>query len=53
MVADVATTGGTGVAKLGLSGPGGLYRLTVDQIAKDGYEFDPQHSILEGARAWF
>jgi hypothetical protein len=52
-VSDATTTGGTGVAKFNLSGPGGLYRLTVDQIARDGYDFDPQHSVLEGARAWF
>ena len=50
---QVATTGGNGQAKFSLSGPGGLYRLDVGDISKDGYTFDPDHSILSGARAWF
>jgi hypothetical protein len=50
---QVATTGGNGQAKFNLSGPGGLYRLDVGDISKDGYTFDPDHSILSGARAWF
>ena len=35
------------------AGPGGLYRLTATEIAEDDAAFDPAHSILEGARAWF
>lgn len=50
---QVTTTGGTGEAKFSLSAPGGLYYLTVTEIAKDGYTFDPQHSILEAGKAWF
>lgn len=51
---DQATsTSGSGQAKFQLSGDGGLYRLTVTDISKDGYVFDVRHSILEAARAWF
>jgi len=52
-VDQVATSSGSGLARFSLSGPGGLYRLTILQISKNGYEFDPRHSILEAARAWF
>jgi len=52
-VDQVATTGGTGEAKFSLGGPGGLYRLTVTDIAHEGYTFDSRHSVLEGARAWY
>ena len=50
---QVATSGGNGQARFSLSGPGGLYRIDVTDISKDGYTFDPQHSILGAARAWF
>ena len=50
---QVATTGGNGQAKFSLSGPGGLYWIDVTDISKDGYTFDPQHSLLRAGRAWF
>ena len=53
MEQQVATTSGSGQAKFSLSGPGGLYRIDVTDISKDGYTFDPQHSLLDAARAWF
>ena len=53
MEQQVATTSGNGQARFSLSGPGGLYRIDVTDISKDGYEFDPQHSLLGAARAWF
>lgn len=52
-VDDVTTTSGTGQAKFNISGEGGLYWLTVTDISKAGYVFDPVHSILEAGRAWF
>jgi hypothetical protein len=36
-VSQEATTGRDGVAKFSLSGPGGIYTLTVDDIAKGEY----------------
>jgi len=51
--AQTATTGGTGQAKFSLSASGGIFKLTVTGIASDGYEFDPQHSLLEGSAAAF
>ncbi|MEN8205866.1 MAG: PQQ-binding-like beta-propeller repeat protein [Pseudomonadota bacterium] len=50
---QAATTSGKGTAKFSLSGPGGLYRIDVTDISKDGYTFDPQHSLSGAARAWF
>ncbi len=50
---QTATTGGTGEARFSVSGAGGLYRLTVTNIALDGFTFDPDHGLLEAARAWF
>ncbi len=47
-----ADTGGGGQASFKISGPGGLYRLTVTEISKPSYQFDPQHSILGAAKAW-
>lgn len=52
-VEQATTSGGSGVARFNLSGPGGLYYLTVTSIAKDGYTFDPDHSLLSAGRAWF
>jgi hypothetical protein len=48
-----ATTGRGGVAKFDLSGPGGIYTLTVESIVKDPYVFDAEHSILSGSLARF
>ena len=50
---QIATTGGNGVVKFSQSGPGGLYRIDVTDLSKDGYTFDQQHSITGAARAWF
>jgi len=52
-LAQSATSGGSGVASFSLSGEGGLYRLTVTGIDRDGYVFDARHSLLEAARAWY
>ena len=52
-VAQSTTSGGSGTARFSISGPGGLYRLTILDMSKEGYEFDPRHSILEAATAWF
>jgi hypothetical protein len=43
---QTATTDNEGIARFGLTAPGGIYTLTVDDIAKDPYTFDPDHSIL-------
>jgi len=50
---QAATTSGGGAVRFSLTGAGGLYRLTVTDISKEGYVFDPRHSVLEGAKAWF
>ena len=50
---QTATTKGNGQAKFSVSGQGGLYRIEVTQINKDGFDFDPEHSILDASRAWF
>jgi PKD repeat protein len=41
-----ATTGGNGVATFTTSGNGGTYTLTVTNITKTGYTFDPANSVL-------
>jgi len=43
---QTATTDNEGIARFGLTAPGGIYTLTVDDIAKDPYTFDPDHSVL-------
>jgi len=53
MEQQVATTSGSGQARFSLSGPGGIYGIDVTDISKDGYTFDPQHSLLDATRAWF
>jgi hypothetical protein len=50
---QTASTGGKGVATFDVTGPGGVYTLTVDGIAKDPYTFDPEHSDLSGSLAQF
>lgn len=50
---QVVTTSGGGEATFSLSGPGGIYRIDVTDISKDGYSFDSQHSLLSASRAWF
>jgi hypothetical protein len=41
-----ATTGGNGAANFTTSGNGGTYTLTVTNISKTGYTFDPAKSVL-------
>jgi hypothetical protein len=54
VVEQTANTSGRGQASFKISGVGGLYRLTVTDISKGNeYVFDPEHSILSAARAWF
>jgi hypothetical protein len=53
IVAAVTTTGGSGEAGFSLQADGGLYWLEVTGISRDGYIFDPAHSILEAGIAWF
>jgi len=48
-----ATTSRKGVARFDVSGPGGIYTLTVDVIQKAPYTFDPDHSVLSGSLAQF
>ncbi len=50
---QIAKTSSSGLSRFSLSGPGGLYKLTVTEIIKNGYVFDAQHSILEAAKAWY
>ena len=50
---QVATSSGNGEAGFSVSGAGGMYRIDVMDISRDGYAFDPQHSLLRAARAAF
>jgi hypothetical protein len=52
-VSSVESTNNSGDAKFTISGDGGLYWLTVTDMNKSGYEFDPDHSILVGGIAGF
>jgi hypothetical protein len=52
-VQQTASTSGTGEAKFNVTGPGGLYEIEVTDISSNGYTFDPAHSLLSAARAWF
>ena len=52
-VSSVVTTNNSGDAKFTISGDGGLYWLSVTDISKSGYEFDPDHSILDAGIAGF
>ena len=45
-VTQTATTGSTGVARFATSGNRGTYTLTVTNISKTGYTFDPANSVL-------
>jgi hypothetical protein len=53
IVDAVSTTGGAGEAGFTLSADGGLYWLEVTGITREGYVFDPAHSILGAGIAWF
>ena len=50
---QVATTSGKGEASFRVSGSGGLYRIDISEISRDGYTFDPQHSLLSALRFGF
>ena len=39
--------------RLKISGAGGFYVLLVTSIAKSGYTFDPNNSVLSQTIAWF
>jgi PKD repeat protein len=45
-VTQTATTSSTGIARLSTSGNRGTYTLTVNNITKTGYTFDPANSVL-------
>ncbi len=46
---QTAVTSSTGVAKFSTSGGRGTYILTVNNITKSGYTFDPSNSVLSKA----
>jgi hypothetical protein len=46
---QTATTNPKGLASFSLAGGSGTYTLTVTNIAKSGYTFDPAKSILSGS----
>jgi hypothetical protein len=50
MEEQVATSSGNGEASFSVSGPGGIYRLDVMDISRDGYTYDPEHSLLSASR---
>lgn len=53
-LAAVSESGGGGSASFSVSGEGsGFYQLTVVEITKDGYTFDPQNSQLSATIAAF
>jgi probable HAF family extracellular repeat protein len=43
---EFVATGPRGVAVFATSGPAGLYTLTIVNILRSGYTFDPLHSVL-------
>jgi hypothetical protein len=45
-VTQSATTSSTGIAKFSTSGGRGTYTLSVTNITKTGYTFDPTNSVL-------
>jgi PKD repeat protein len=45
-VTQTATTGSSGNASFNSSGGRGTYTLTVNNLTKTGYTFDPAHSVL-------
>ncbi|MDH3638032.1 MAG: PQQ-binding-like beta-propeller repeat protein [Gammaproteobacteria bacterium] len=51
--AQTADTGGGGRASFKIAGDGGVYRLTITDISKPDYTFDPQHSIMAGTAVGF
>ena len=52
-LAQSGSSSGTGEASFKVSGEGGIYTLTVTDISKGEYLFDPDNSTLSAARAWF
>lgn len=51
--ARTARTKPTGRAFSSVAGEGGFYTITVMDIVKDGYIFDPDRSVLSKTIAWF
>ena len=47
-VDQAATVSGSGIARFNVSGTAGMYRLTVTDIVKTDFTFDPNRSILSG-----
>ena len=47
-VSESLETRAAGTVQFSLTGSGGTYRIDIDDIARAGYEFEPEHSILEG-----
>jgi len=52
-VTQTSSTGGNGEAKFNISGVGGIYTLTVEDVVKDRYAFDPANSVLSAGLALF
>lgn len=50
---QVATTSRKGEAGFSVSGTGGIYRIDVTDISKDGYTFDSQNGQLDASLAAF
>jgi len=51
LVQQTATSSGSGQANFSVSSAGGLSRIDITDISKDGYIFDPQHGILHASWA--
>ncbi len=52
-VIRIARTNNSGKARFRVSGEGGFYTITVTDITKNGYTFDPDNSVLSKTIAWF
>jgi hypothetical protein len=50
--AQTAMTSSTGLALFNIQGPHGTFTLTVTNITKTGYNFDPDHSLLVKIVSW-
>jgi len=48
-VRQTATSSGSGQANFSVSSPGGLARIDITDISKDGYTFDSRHGILHAS----
>ena len=53
IVSESKTTSGKGEASFRIRGEGGIYTITVTNISKGEYVFDPDNSVLTASRAWF